>query len=77
MSQRAAATMGCYISRAVCQGGLNPLVGLPAAVPAEKLETELSSEVVTFSYVHKCLSTLRCHLRKSNVPECFEILLLK
>lgn len=54
-----------------------PLVGLQAASPAEKLETEPCSEVVTFSYTHKCLSTLRCHLRKSPIPECFEILLLK
>lgn len=73
----AAVALGCYISRPFCQGGFKPLVGLQAASPAEKLETEPCSEVVTFSYTHKCLSTLRCHLRKSHIPECFEILLLK
>lgn len=74
---RAAVTLGCYISRLFCQGEFKPLVGLQTASPAEKLETELSSEMVTFSYIHKCLSTLRCHFRKSHIPKCFEMMLLK
>jgi len=74
---RAAVTLGCYISRPFCQGEFKPLVSLQTASPAEKLETELSSEVVTFSYIHKCLSTLRCHFRKKRIPKYFEMLLLK